>query len=58
MTSWSHSRSVSLRRRGVLLAWFAQNLSRDRDDSWDGNRVDLPPGAQKVSNVCDATRKR
>jgi hypothetical protein len=39
-------------------AWFAENLQRDRDSSWDGNRVDLPPGAQMVSNTCDAVRRR
>jgi hypothetical protein len=38
--------------------WFDQNVSHDGDYSWDGNRVKLPPGAQKVSNTCEATRQR
>jgi hypothetical protein len=38
--------------------WFTTNLARDRDSKWDGNRVELPSGAEMVSNTCDAVRLR
>jgi len=54
----SHRKIFVAQSSATSEGWFVENLRQDRNSSWDGNRVDMPPDVQTVSNPCDVVRMR